>query len=171
MTDKRPVTHEREAAIRKGERGPLPDVFDVGRRTRDDLLALLDLERARALEAEAWCARLANDREYESALIGVGVAKALQVLREHQQSILDAPRMPDHSARLDSAARLERLIKDACGPASLPPHERTLARLRRLEEAMAQIAARLSANKTAGELMTDARWAARLARAALEGSP
>lgn len=129
-----------------------------------DLRDALDAERDD--DAEAWCARLANDREGEAALVQIGVAKALAVvkeLRETERRIVESPPHPDylrHVNRHVAFGDAVSVIVNECGPAPLPPHEKTLARLRRLEAALADLL-----SSTDGEMGRRARENARAALA------
>lgn len=112
-----------------------------------DLLAHADWLAAKLADAEAWCARLANDRENESARVEIGVARVMAALREDAASYaalardamdeagVDNVAMNSYSLLSATVARLE----ERCGPASLPPHEVTAARLRRYEEAFSRL--------------------------------
>lgn len=134
-----PVSDEREKAIR-ADMGPPSSYGPLGDRAVRDLVALLDHERARALYAEAWCQRLANDRECETALREAERAAVLGLL----QGMIDEEDGYLRESPLRSRLRVQTLVEvkralDPPVPAEQPPHEAALARQRRLEAALTSI--------------------------------
>lgn len=100
-----------------------------------DLLAAHDWQERRADEAEAWTARLANDRECEQALMQIGVARAVAKITDLAEDYKREGNLQFTNLLRDCG----RLIVDRCAPAELPPHLQTLAENRRMREALAEI--------------------------------
>lgn len=151
-----PVSAAREAAIRA-------EYGDGGRfykREVSELLRALDHERARADECEAWCARLAHDRSMETGLRAI--ERALVVGFVNEAITEDGP------DQRDAHGDLKRLRNRLLAPDPLiavPPHEKTLTRLRHLESALAEILAYEAVG--ASECHAELARVRRIARAAL----
>jgi hypothetical protein len=125
---------------------------------RRDLLAALDHALARADESEAWCARLANDRDCDKSLIEVGVAKAVAVIEEAIKT--------DDGRAHRALCVLRNDVLTACAGAPLPPHERTLAEHRRMREALEKIT---TLGEGRGSFSSVSLEATRIAREAIKG--
>ncbi len=127
------------------------------------LVAAVRAERARADEAERWCARMAQDSDAYQA------GEALAVIDEVERDLRSSRDASDAGGRLQltdmaaGARRCRTAITDRYGdPPALPPHEVTLARLAALEAALREIAA--------GEPLAEPARYVRVAREALEAN-
>lgn len=133
---KRPVDEAREAEIRSvdghwlGLRNPLAQAVH-------DLLALFDWSEGHRRLAE--CALqdlLAEKHEY---CVAAGVAKAISQIDTYLNEIASRQFTSD-IYRTEALVVVRANVEGRCGPASLPPHEATLAENRRLREALRKIA-------------------------------
>lgn len=104
-----------------------------------DLLAAYDHLLARLDEMECWLAVLAQDREADAGQQEIGVARALEVLRQENDKFYNGRSGVKGEIAL-ALVCTDHAIRRQCGPCELPPHERSLARLRKMEEAMRRIA-------------------------------
>lgn len=98
------------------------------------LLAAYDHERRLREHTECVMADLAGDNE---SLIRIGVARALAVIEEAREG----RRPTDYPNAHYLIDNLCALIRARCGPAELPPHEQSLALLRRYEATLAKLLA------------------------------
>lgn len=144
-----PLTPEREAEIREGARkaGVLSDAHAHSLlHQRRDLLAVLDWERRQRLAEASVCQDYLSEPP-ATAGERLGVAKALAVLwrllKEADAQVKDAPNNSEQRMwgdRWNALSSAVGQVESECGPALLPPHERTHARLLRLEAALERIA-------------------------------
>jgi hypothetical protein len=157
---KRPVTHADEAKMREhvrtGEEYGWTGAAREDLARLRDLLALLDWEREQRHAVECMMADLCADGE---ALVGVGAARALAEIMRGKE------KYDSRSHVRDELDRLWESVRKACGPATLPPHLRTLERVRRLEDELRKIASARCEDRTNPEALD---WLRGMAREALE---
>lgn len=110
-----------------------------------ELLALATWLAARLEECELWCGRFARDEGYQNGR-EAGVREALteiaRVREEYHANWRRAPKMAGSELFHDRVEVCDRVtgVVLALGATEPPPHEQTIARCRRYEEALRKIA-------------------------------
>lgn len=128
-----------------------------------DLIKLVDWLVARLEESELWCARFANDSEAYAAGVEAGRARVRAIVKVNTLTYQRG--MSEYTegvirGRNDVISEIEAMKSP-----DLPPHERTVARCRRYEEALRRLATH---NVEDGEWPEDVLMRG-IAREALEG--